>query len=220
MAVGWLSVTAFTAGLGLLVTRVLVDSSFIRWDERVPKVWEDSRTADWNYWTGWTTALSDTPVVIVIATVIGTILLLARRWASALLLASSLLLEVSAFVVTTILIERDRPDVKQLDASPPTSSFPSGHVAAAVALYATIALIIMWNTQSRTLRTLGWILPAVAVPVVALSRLYRGMHHPADLVGGFILGSCCVLIAYFAVRAWLGESDSTHRHQELRESSA
>lgn len=199
--------TAVVIGLGLLITGPLADGGLVAWDERVPKVWEDARTSQWNGWTELTTALSDTIVVIAVASAVGSLLLLTRRWASALLLATALALEVSSFVVTTLFVARDRPEVKQLDASPPTSSFPSGHTAAAVALYVTIAIIVMWNTNSRTLRVLGWLLPVVAVPVVAASRLYRGMHHPTDLMAGLIVGGCCVLIAYFAVAAWLGESN-------------
>jgi len=203
---GWLVLTAAMVGLGLLVTGAYADSSLIAWDERVPKVWEEARTAQWNGWTELSTALSDTIVVIAVASAVGSLLLLTQRRASALLLATALALELLSFVTTTFFVARDRPDVKLLDASPPTSSFPSGHTAAAVALYVTLAIIVMWNTNSRLLRVLGWLLPVIAVPVVATSRLYRGMHHPTDLLAGFVLGGCCVLVAYLAVKVWLGDS--------------
>jgi len=41
----------------------------------------------------------------------------------------------------------------------------------------------------------------VVVPiVVALSRIYRGMHHPTDAIAGFLMGAGCVVVALLAVR--------------------
>ncbi|HSR22958.1 MAG TPA: phosphatase PAP2 family protein, partial [Candidatus Eisenbacteria bacterium] len=40
----------------------------------------------------------------------------------------------------------------------------------------------------------------VAVPVlVAYARLYRGMHHPTDVMGAYVNGLACVVIASAAV---------------------
>jgi membrane-associated phospholipid phosphatase len=40
------------------------------------------------------------------------------------------------------------------------------------------------------------------IPVsVALSRMYRGMHHPLDVAGGLIIGIGALLVLLFACRA-------------------
>jgi membrane-associated phospholipid phosphatase len=36
---------------------------------------------------------------------------------------------------------------------------------------------------------------------VALSRMYRGMHHPLDVAGGVIIGIGAILLLLFACRA-------------------
>jgi undecaprenyl-diphosphatase len=42
----------------------------------------------------------------------------------------------------------------------------------------------------------------MAVPcAVGLSRLYRGMHHPSDVVAGVVLGTLCILLAHRVVLA-------------------
>lgn len=57
--------------------------------------------------------------------------------------------------------------------------FPSGHETAATALALTLWLILpkKWRWLS-----IFWIL------IVAVSRLYLGVHTPADIIGGFSIG--------------------------------
>ena len=47
----------------------------------------------------------------------------------------------------------------------------------------------------------AWTL-AIALPVlVAVSRMYRGMHHPFDVLGGALVGLGTLAIVVFACRA-------------------
>ena len=116
------------------------------------------------------------------------------RWLESMFLAVSLLGEVTIFLSTTLLVERHRPAVARLDGAPPTSSFPSGHTAASVALYGGLALIAWHAARSSWLRLAATLL-AVLMPVgVGLSRLYRGMHNPTDVLAGALLGCCWLAV--------------------------
>jgi len=109
-----------------------------------------------------------------------------KRWREAVFVLCALVGEVTIFVTATLLVHRARPNVVGLDHAPPTSSFPSGHTAVAVALYGAAAiLVIRYSTRPAWRRVaLAIVLPLI----VASSRLYRGMHYPTDVLGGALLG--------------------------------
>jgi len=102
---------------------------------------------------------------------------------------------VTVFVTTTVVVDRARPPVRHLDAVPPTSSFPSGHTGAATALFVASAFLVLWYVRNKLVKVIGVVL-LLAVPLlVAYGRLYRGMHHPSDVLGAYLNGGICVAIA-------------------------
>lgn len=117
--------------------------------------------------------------------------------------------ELLLFLASAALIARPRPDVPKLDPHLPTAAYPSGHVAATICLYTAIVLLVLPRTRAWW----RWLtlVPAVAMPVlVAAARMYRGMHHPTDLLGSVVLAGLWVSAVYLTIRpnADLAESSS------------
>jgi undecaprenyl-diphosphatase len=124
-----------------------------------------------------------------------------RRWNEVALLVGALVLEVTVFLGATFVVDRPRPPVTQLDSIPPTSSYPSGHVAATVAFYGALVVIVWWHTRSRVARGAALAAVVVLAPLVGISRMYRGMHHLSDVVVGTAVGVVSLWVVYRAIRA-------------------
>jgi membrane-associated phospholipid phosphatase len=122
-----------------------------------------------------------------------------HRWRESLFLFAALAGEVTIFVCTTLVINRNRPQVAHLDNAPPTSSFPSGHTAAAVCLYGALAIIAVHASNCSWLRTVAVSAAVIAPCCVAFARLYRGMHYPSDVVGGAVLSLVWLSAAWLVV---------------------
>ena len=143
--------------------------------------------------------VGSTPVIIGVTALVAVILRLTlHRWAEPLFLCAAVSAQAVVFFFTTLVIDRQRPEVRHLDASPPTSSFPSGHTSAAVALYGGLALILASLAHRTWVKWVCWLL--VLVPLsVAVARLYRGMHHPSDVTASFLNGALCIAIMWSAI---------------------
>jgi undecaprenyl-diphosphatase len=198
---GFLVLAASAVSSGLLLTNVLLDGWLGRWDVDVEETFARHRTSGWNGLTRLTSAMGDTTTVIVIAGVAAAVLIAWHHRHLALLLVTALVVEVSVFLTTAAVVDRPRPPVPRLDDVPPTSSYPSGHTAAATALYIGLALVIATTVRRSLLRALAWIAAVVLTVGVALGRLYRAMHHPTDVAAGLLIGAASLVVAVLTVRA-------------------
>jgi membrane-associated phospholipid phosphatase len=174
-------------GLGLLVTRVLDDSELSEQELAFERTLQAGRTPFWNHVTAFGTFLGATGTIVVL-TAVGCLLLAWRGHGPRLpvYLAVAVAGETGLFLLASAAVDRLRPAIPHLDEAPPTSSFPSGHTAAAIALACGLALGLARTHPRHRLRALIWVL-AVALPLfVLLSRLYRGMHWPSDVAASVV----------------------------------
>lgn len=80
-----------------------------------------------------------------------------------------------------------------------TYSFPSGHVASATAFYAFVAALIMASSKAWTWRVLAPLGALLLITIVALSRIYLGVHYLSDTLAGFAEAIAWVAICLTAI---------------------
>ena len=181
--------------LGLLITRVLDETEPFKGEIGINRSLAENRTPSGNDITGFFSHLGSTTIIVgILLTLVVVFRLVYGRWRESVFLFFAVWTQSLVFLATAAVISRSRPDVEKLDAAPPTSSFPSGHTGASVALFVGVALVLIWHTRSMWLR-IPLVALAIALPLgVAYSRLYRGMHFPTDVTASFVNGLLAITI--------------------------
>jgi len=212
---GYLALLAMSLLLALLVTDVLVPTAGIgHADENAIVSLAGDRTPFLSDLSGVGTAVGGAPVLPILVGLIAIGCAIARKWRIAAFAVFVLTVESLTYRVTSLLVPRDRPHVHRLENLPADASYPSGHTAASIAVYAGLVLLLTSAIPNRRLRPVAWVL-AVLIPLfVAFSRMYRGMHHPLDVAGGAIVGIGAILVLLFACRAAGAAAHSPVRSRE------
>jgi undecaprenyl-diphosphatase len=175
--------------IGWAIVTLATPSALTRWEGSVNQWFHAARTPTLDTVSHIGSYLAETITCIVLLVVVTVALRLwLGRWRESWTLFAALVGELLVFLVVTAVVNRPRPDVPHLDAAPPTSSFPSGHTAAAVAFYGCLAVIVLRQLTPRWLAVTVSTLLCLVPVVVGISRLYRGMHHPTDVVFGALGG--------------------------------
>ncbi|MDQ4490024.1 LssY C-terminal domain-containing protein [Sinomonas sp. ASV486] len=91
--------------------------------------------------------------------------------------------------VVKLLFGRHRPDASLALLDVGTLGFPSGHAVRVTVVYGLLAYLLVKayrTTVARTLVVAGYL---VVVLLVAMSRVYLGVHFVSDVWGGVLLGA-------------------------------
>jgi undecaprenyl-diphosphatase len=134
------------------------------------------------------TALGTGTVVIMIVTVAALFLVLTQHKYSAILLLASTLGGVVLNGVLKLGFNRPRPSIFVPSVNTVSSSFPSGHAMNATIVYLTVGYLAARLHKRQWARWLVLTTAFVIVVLIALSRLYLGVHYPSDVVAGFVIG--------------------------------
>jgi membrane-associated phospholipid phosphatase len=103
-------------------------------------------------------------------------------------------------VLLKLAFHRTRPSFENPLLVLTTYSFPSGHVAGATLFYGLLAAFLMTKTASWRRRA-GIITAALTMVVlVALSRMYLGVHYLSDVLAAFAEAVAWLTICLTAVR--------------------
>ncbi|HEY0070759.1 MAG TPA: phosphatase PAP2 family protein [Chloroflexia bacterium] len=94
------------------------------------------------------------------------------------------------------IVRRRRPFFMMPKLESSGSSFPSSHVTMSVATYGTMAILTMHTRKGKRQRRAVLRMMALTLTLCGLigwSRIYLGVHHPSDVLAGWIAGTTWLL---------------------------
>ena len=107
--------------------------------------------------------------------------------AVAILAVAGWLGEVTTVNLVKSLVDRQRPPQVLWLVSAHGGSFPSGHAANAMLVFAIFAVVWCILTVSRAARITGVVVSVLGVLTVGFSRVELGVHWMTDVVAGFLV---------------------------------
>lgn len=87
-------------------------------------------------------------------------------------------------------------------------SFPSGHALSSLCFYGVMAGLLSARIKSLRWRIAIWMLAALLVIAIGMSRIYLGVHYPSDVLAG-----------YLAATVWVGAVIVLDHVRKVRRSS-
>jgi len=185
----WVLIVGILTGIGKLIMISHNANGNLLGDHTIPHWFAAHRTPALNHWSQIGSSLGATQDILIVGVVSCVVFLaVTRRWRPVIFLAVVMFGELAAFLTIAAVVKRPRPDVPNLDSRLPTSAFPSGHMAATTCLYVGIAILVIGHAR-------GWwrylfLIPAIVMPVmIAVARMYRGEHHPTDILGSLLFAA-------------------------------
>lgn len=100
---------------------------------------------------------------------------------------------LSSFLLNTFLklyFVRPRPSIelRLIDLSMESYSYPSGHSMTAIVFYGFIIYLVIHYGRTKWVKYAVAIVLSLVAVLVGISRIYLGAHYPSDVLAGFAAG--------------------------------
>lgn len=180
--------------LGIL-EEVLAKEPLVQIDRAVYAVLQSARSGWADAWMVAVTELGGATVTIAVVLAVGGFLAFGRRWRTlAHWLAAAAFAEL---LVWGIKYAVARPRPTSLYAGVGQFSFPSGHAALSIVVYGFLAYLLARGKSVRTKAAIAFC-AAIAILLIAFSRLYLGVHWFSDVAASLTLGLAWVALLAIA----------------------
>lgn len=147
------------------------------------------------------TGLASTAAILVVVAVAWSLLEAGGRRGAGLLLVTSIVGGKALQLGLKALFRRPRPSVVAHLVAVHSSSFPSAHAMMSAITYLTLAHLVA-REAGPALRRSAWCGASLLVVLVGVSRIYLGVHHPTDVLAGWLAGVAWTAAAIPASTRW------------------
>ena len=211
VVVSWVLILGAITGIGKLIMITHNGNGNLLGDHTIPHWFAAQRTGTLNHWSLIVSNLGATQDILIVSVAACVVFVaVTRHWRPVVFLAVVMIGELAAFLTVAAIVKRPRPDVPHLDSNLPTSAFPSGHMAATTCLYVGIAILVIGHAR-------GWwrylfLIPAIVMPVaIAMARMYRGEHHPTDILASVLFAALWLTATTMLIKPNAGGLDRGSR---------
>lgn len=148
------------------------------------------------------TALGSGTVLALLVVTVSMYYFLQSRWRTGLFLLVTSLLGWGLMEWTKDTYARPRPTIVPHLVVESSYSFPSGHAKMSVVIYLTLGALLAGNSQRRSVRIFWISLAIVLTLLIGCSRVYLGVHHPSDVLAGWLAGAAWAIFAFLLARVF------------------
>lgn len=190
----WLTGTVVVAAIPFvnfvsLAITVATHGPLTEVDQRIANLMPTVRTTGETSFFSSVTVLANAQVLIPVVAVAAVVLWWKRQRFLAGAVVATALLQEGLYSAIKQILGRSRPDAALALLVDTTPSFPSGHVMRTVVAYGFIAYLLFKAFRSTAGKSATIACYLLAVQLVAMSRVYLGVHYLSDVWGSMLLGS-------------------------------
>jgi undecaprenyl-diphosphatase len=142
------------------------------------------------------TALGSDVIVGVVALLVLGLLIVERKWRSAILILVAIAGGALLSTVLKLTFNRPRPDIVAHLVRVSSTSFPSGHSLIAAVFYPTLGAMLASLAVTRRTKIYYLASALLIMLLVGASRMYLGVHYPSDVLAGWSLGLAWSLVCW------------------------
>lgn len=192
----WLAPTVGVIALVVLVALVSVHHGSVALDvDRPVTHWAvDERSSGWTAFFRGITNLGNPGLAFAGGLLLAVLAVFRSPFTALLLLLVALVRPLTSTVFKDVL-DRARPGVPHLVTASGTS-FPSGHVLAAVVFWGAVPVTMLVWSAARGFVRAALAFAVLAAFLVACSRVYLGVHWLSDVIGGALIGTLLLTPVY------------------------
>ena len=148
------------------------------------------------------TALGSGTVLTLLVITVSLFYFLQQRWRTGLFLLVTSTLGWGLMEWIKDVYARPRPTVVPHLVTETSYSFPSGHAKMSAVVYLTLGTILAQRSRRRSVKFFWLSLAIVLTLCIGCTRVYLGVHHPSDVLAGWVAGTCWALFVFLIVRLW------------------
>jgi membrane-associated phospholipid phosphatase len=211
LALGALMLLAAAWTFGAIAEDVVTGDRITLVDARIAQWLHEHASAGLTRWMLLATDLHSTIAVSCYSAVAATFFVRGREWRRLVTLAVCLAGGLALNVAMKLAFHRARPTFDQPLLTLSSYSFPSGHVVGSTIMYGLAVAWVFTRTPRFAWRALAIGAAAVAIALVAFTRLYLGVHYLSDVGAAFLEGVAWLTLCLSALSEYWRRSDARGR---------